>query len=94
MRILMVRTSCKTTYNVLSHSHDCQNYFEGWVDLWGGGLLTFSKRDSLQILDLQRLTSLRIHTCKELANSNQNNKLACWFPEDEPGNGNEPKRLP
>ena len=60
IRILIVCTSCKTSYNVLTHSH------WGLVQFfWGGGgglSLKFQggskKKDSLPILGLQRLASL------------------------------------
>ena len=59
-RILIVCTSCKISYNVLSHSH----IYRGGVGGWGGSLNFRGgrggewKRESLQILDLQRLASL------------------------------------
>ena len=34
--MLMVCTSCKTSYNVLNHSHDCHNSGACCVDLWCG----------------------------------------------------------
>ena len=36
MQTLMVCTSCKTSYNVLNHYHDCHNFGACWVDLWCG----------------------------------------------------------
>ena len=56
--ILTVCTSCKTSYNVLSHSHWGLGQFVGG---WGRGPLKFRrewKKESLQFLDLQRLASL------------------------------------
>ena len=51
IQILIVCTSCKTSYNVLSHSH----WGLGQFFLGGGGS---KKKDSLPILGLQRLASL------------------------------------
>ena len=58
--ILMVCTSCKTSYNVLSHTHA---FIWGLGQLclsggWGGGVM--QKRETLHILDLQRLVSLSL----------------------------------
>ena len=50
IRILIVCTSCKTSYNVLSHSYWGLSQFFG-----GGGC---KKKDSLPVLVLQRLASL------------------------------------
>ena len=36
MQTLMVCTLCKTSYNVLNHSHDCHNFGACCVDLWCG----------------------------------------------------------
>ena len=69
MQTLMVCTSCKTSYNVPNHFHDCHNFEACCVDLWcgvwgfvdmggGGGGGKKCKRERLQVLDLQRLASL------------------------------------
>ena len=62
-RILIVRTSCKTSYNVLSHSY----WGLGQFFFWGGGGFVeiprgggVVKKDSLRILGLQRLASLQV----------------------------------
>ena len=54
LRILIVCTSCKTSYNVLKHSHWGLGQFVGWL---------VKKKERLQILDLQRLASLHIFSC-------------------------------
>ena len=36
MQTLMVCTSCKTSYNVPNHFHDCHNFEACCVDLWCG----------------------------------------------------------
>ena len=56
----MVYTSSKTSYNVLSHTHA---FIWGLGQLclsggWGGGVM--QKRETLHILDLQRLVSLSL----------------------------------
>ena len=59
IRILVVCTSCKTSYNVLSHSHwGLGQFFRGGgvIEIPGGS----EKRDSLPILGLQRLASLQL----------------------------------
>ena len=64
MQILIVCTSCKTSCNVLGHSHwGLGQFFGGWG---GGGFVEIpgvesKKKDSLLILGLQRLASLQ-HT--------------------------------
>ena len=58
IRILIVCTSCKTSYNVLSHSHWGLGQF-----FRGGGVIEIPgevKKDSLPILGLQRLASLQL----------------------------------
>lgn len=37
MQILMVCSSCKISYYVLSHSHDCHNFGPGSICMVGGG---------------------------------------------------------
>ena len=39
MRILMVCSSCKTLYNVQSHSHQCHNLGAGSTFFFGGGVV-------------------------------------------------------
>ena len=58
--ILMICPSCKTSYNVLSHTH-AFIWELGQLCLsggWGGGVM--QKRETLHILDLQRLVSLSL----------------------------------
>ena len=60
IRILIVCKSCKTSYNVLSHSHWGLGQF---FFFFGGGHWNSRggvKKDSLQILGLQRLASLQL----------------------------------
>ena len=69
MQILIVCTSRKTWDNVLSHFQDCHNLGAGSVCWEGCGGVCWNsgegggqcKRWSLQILDLQRLTSLLLY---------------------------------
>ena len=57
-------TACKTSYNVLSHSHVIfwwLGHFVGEgreMDIWGRGGEGWCKIDQIQILDLGRLASL------------------------------------
>lgn len=50
----------KTAYNIMWHTHNLWVSVEGWIDIWWGNC----KKDCLQILDLQRLTSLYLDKTK------------------------------
>ena len=56
LQILILYTSCKTSYNVLSHSHWGLGQFVGGGGHWNSREVV--KKRSLQILDLQILVSL------------------------------------
>ena len=66
---MMVCTSCKTSYNVLSNSRlsgvsgsgSGSGSGDGWSLIFKGGGGGNAKRESLHILDFQRLASLPMH---------------------------------